>query len=40
MHPPTPVFVAGTKPEMPYLAERMMTKKETKNPSSLPPAIC
>lgn len=36
MHPPIPVFVAGTKPEMPYLAERMMTKKETKK-SFLPP---
>lgn len=29
MHPPTPVLVAGTKPEMPYVAERMLTKKET-----------
>jgi len=30
MYPPTSVSVAGTKPEMPYSAERMLTKKEKK----------
>lgn len=38
MHPLTPIFVAGTKPEMPYLAELMLTKKGNQKSSLLPPS--